>query len=343
VAFSGVIPRIAGFYLSRLLRNGQVPVSRDRPRKDRRKKSRRHDPLALDRLLDLAVQASFKIKAPPVLYHYTKWKGIEEILRSQTFRAYAHDSTNDEAELISADAIIMEVADELRVSARGTARSALTLFLEGYPTRKITKLMTVYLACFSTARDDLEQWKRYGDRGGGVCLGFRMLDEPPPDTPDRGSALIKVDYSENAWRASLRKHFAEVCALLRRVPPTDLSRELGASAFYRIAGFTATGAKQEGWAVEQEFRNVTIVHQGAKNPEEVDENGRRFLPIVVRADGKRMALAEMLIGPNRDVDAARQRVTALLSDVGYNVSDMEYPQVVTSALGPLPQRDKIND
>ncbi len=136
-----------------------VPESRKRPRKKRRSRN----PLAVDRMFDGVVNDAFKVAAPKILYHYTSWSGAEGILRSQTFWATAHDCTNDEAELKSADAIVMEVARELRRNAKGAASTVLDLFLDGYPRLQITQLRTVYLTCFSVARDDKEQWRKYAD------------------------------------------------------------------------------------------------------------------------------------------------------------------------------------
>src|SRR5262245_5237555 len=147
-----------------------MPKSRRRLRGKYPRQRQQPNPLRLDRMFDVVVQDAFKVPPPEVLYHYTTWKGAEGILTSQTFRATAHDCTNDKAELVSADAIIMEVSTDLRNSVRGAAAAALGLFLQGYPKLQVTQLKTLYLACFSIAQDDKEQWQKYGDNGGGVCL-----------------------------------------------------------------------------------------------------------------------------------------------------------------------------
>src|SRR5712691_10762798 len=147
-----------------------MPKSRKRHRpKDRRRGNR--NPLAVDRMFDRVVDDSFKVAMPEVLYHYTGWQGAEGILKSQKFWATAHDCTNDEAELRSVDAIVMEVASDLRKRFTGAATAVLDLLLDGYKRLQVTELRTVYLSCFSVARDDSEQWRKYADSGRGVCLG----------------------------------------------------------------------------------------------------------------------------------------------------------------------------
>jgi hypothetical protein len=286
-------------------------------------------------MFDEVAVGPLKATPPPVLYHYTSWSGAEGILRANEFWATAHDCTNDEAELKSANEIIMGIARRLRNGSSGAMARVLDLFLENYPKVAVTKLMTVYLVCFSAARDDREQWRKYADQGRGVCLGLRLLDEQVPTSSDRGSALIKVDYSEMSWRASIEKHFHGVGSLLGRVKGKRRHLKLALSALYRIAAFMSMSAKREMWAVEKEYRHVTIIHPDAKvQAHERVSGGKtiRFLPVVLRADGKRIAFAEIVIGPNQSVEEARRRLNQLLADAGYRVGDMEYPEIAASSM-----------
>src|SRR5436853_635204 len=131
-----------------------MPKSRKRPRKKHRGSKPWHNPLVLDRMFDHTVDRAFIREVPRLLYHYTTWAGVEGILSSQTFWATAHDCTNDEAELVSANASIIDVTKELRANTTGTTAALLDLFLNGYSNLQVAKLLTVYLACFSLARDD---------------------------------------------------------------------------------------------------------------------------------------------------------------------------------------------
>lgn len=308
------------------------------PRKRRtRKDPPKNNPLALDRMFDLVVERSFTPAMPAVLYHYTNWRAAAGILTTQEFWATAHDCTNDEAELKSADAIIMEVARHLRRTARGAAALVLDLFLEGYPSVGTNELKTVYLTSFSAARDDKEQWRKYADNGQGLCLGVRILAEPPPVPTDRRTATLEVVYSESSWRANVLASFRQICSVMERAAFTRRNGELGLSALYRIAAFAAIGAKQQKWAGEQEFRNVTMVYPEAGVQPRVRTSGGkgvRYLPTVVRADGKKIALAEVVVGPNQDFEDARQRLIKTLADCGYEIGTMEYPTIVASAVAP---------
>ena len=306
-----------------------------------KKQHRRANPLAVDHIFDGIVDESFKVDTPKILYHYTTWTGAEGILKSQRFWATAHDCTNDQAELKSADAIVMEVARELRKTAKHAAIPMLDLFLEGYPRLQITHLRTVYLTCFSLARDDREQWRKYADDGRGLCLGIRVLNEQPPEEVDRATKIVAVDYSEMSWRAMLSENFSKICSVMGRngVLFTRHNVELGLNALYRIAAFAAIMAKQEKWAVEQEYRRVTIVYREADVQPVVRVSGGkevRYLATVVRANGRKIALAEIVIGPNQDLEEARQRIIKLLAECGYEIGQAEYPELTCSVVTSWP-------
>jgi hypothetical protein len=214
-------------------------------------------------MFDRPVNDTLKIppaEAPNVLYHYTTWEGAAGIISSQRFWATAHDCTDDKAELLSADSIIVETARELRRNATHLAAEVLDSFLRDYTKEQVTRVMPIYLACFSILRDDSEQWRRYGDNGRGVCLGLRVLNEPKSQGPDLGDALIKVDYSEASWRENVRAHMGQVCSFLSYRNASPAGKKLALLALYRIAAFTSIMAKQPAWEVEQEFRLVTSVH-----------------------------------------------------------------------------------
>jgi hypothetical protein len=310
-----------------------MPKSRKRLRPKRRGRTKlARDPLALDRMFDEVAKAPHA-GAPPVLYHYTTWEGARGIVASQRFWATAHDCTNDVAELVSADSVIIEVAKGLQKIATGAAGEVLSLFVEGYANLQVTKVVSICLVCFSVARDDESQWRNYGDKGHGVCLGIRVLNEPGPKEPP--SALVKVDYSESSWRSDLTKHFCEVCSLLSRVSASRKNCELGLSALNRIAAFASIAAKRPEWAVEREFRHVTLVRQNFQNQmkeREVGGKTKRFLPVSLRADGRRIAFSEIILGSNRNAQETRGQLTSLLVKHGYKVGDLEYPEVTVSVI-----------
>jgi hypothetical protein len=181
--------------------------------------------IKLDQELDAIVNSFASDREPEVLYHYTTWSGAEGILTSRQVWVSTHDCTNDQAELHSADEIILTVARDLRSWFGSRAQDVLTRFLDNYTTSHVTNLASHYLACFSEARDKESQWRCYADQGHGLCLGIRLLrdrgEKPPDDNPL--CRWLRVDYSPDSWKARLRKYFSDVCLRLNATSPKNVT------------------------------------------------------------------------------------------------------------------------
>ena len=294
-----------------------------------------HGGLSIDKMYDRVVSDGYDKSAPPTVYHYTSWNGASGILHSQRFWATAHQCTNDPAELTSADAVILEVANEVREGQKNAlAREALRLFITGFRSlgMKVGNLLTVCLACFSASRDDGEQWKRYGDNGKGLSLGIRVVNEPAPT--DYTAATVKVDYDEKSWRDTITKSFHDICKILSRGPAlrSQENLELALNALHRIAAHASIQAKKPEWAVEQEYRRVVLLRDPSELQKRLSATGEeiQYLPTLVREDGKRILLEEIVIGPNQDPRDAREKLEKLLTECGYVPGTPEYPKITIS-------------
>lgn len=262
-----------------------MPKSRKRKTNKPHHAKRVTDLLPLARMFDRVALPTPLPSTPPVLYHYTSVVGAEGIISSQQFWATAHHCTNDTAELSSADTAILEVATDLRRTTSGTGARVLDVFLANYAKAHILRSITVCLACFTTARDDHDQWRKYGDDGRGICLGIRLLNEPGPK--QQASALMQVDYSEPSWRQTIRTEFGRILEFTAGVSNIPMNIALGASALNRQAAFQAIIAKHAEWAGEQEFRHVTLVADSARDQlkSRASESGAKvYFPVVVRAN-----------------------------------------------------------
>ena len=58
----------------------------------------------------------------------------------------------------------------------------------------------------------------------------------------------------------------------------------------------------------------------------------RYLPVSVRADGKLIALDEIIIGANQNSEETREQLKALLAAKGYEVGSVEYPRITVSSI-----------
>jgi len=121
---------------------------------------------------------------------------------------------------------------------------------------------------------------------------------------------------------------------VRDIP--KLTLPLGSSALFRIAAFASIRAKHPNWAVEQGNPTRNMIRDGANiRPKERIRDGKiiRYLDDVeLRTAGKKLAFAEIIVGPNQNADEAKMRVFALLEEAGYQPGTPEYPEVTISQI-----------
>ncbi len=98
---------------------------------------------------------------PPVLYHYTNWNGLEGIFRDRQLWLTHFDCLNDRTEVEYMAKLLGDL-----VQGHPTARCAQSAIEE--PGR----LKYACVASLSEEGDLLSQWRAYGDKGRGFCLGF---------------------------------------------------------------------------------------------------------------------------------------------------------------------------
>jgi hypothetical protein len=230
----------------------------------------------------------------------------------------------------------LEVAKGYQREATGVTADVFDVFVANYRETIVTKLTTIYLACFSSVRDDARMWETYGKSCGGLCIGVHVLNEPPPESRQHVSYTTDVIYSRDELRSQLMTDFGAVYKLLARAKRTPSNRHEGLSALYRIAAFAAIRAKTDDWKHEAEVRHVTFSRdKDGIVPNQrisVDGNTVRDTLVLVRREGKLLSLAEVIIGCNQDEGKARADLSALLSECGYTKECAEYPTISMSGV-----------
>lgn len=284
----------------------------------------------LDRDLDAIIDRAFRETPPPVLYHYTSLDAAESIIRSQTFWLTSHACTNDPAEMKSAEQVIRETAEAWRGRSGTVADASIDSLLSVWREHHITSKFNLGLACFSASRDKESQWMSYADKGRGVCLGLRILNEPSPrSAAGLATHLSRVIYDENDCLNLLVGAFHRVLSRTRSLPPSNNCVALGALALVRLSGILALSAKESAWASEEEWRIVAIWPRDSP-PEwslRGPRNSIRYIALPLRA-AMPLYFEEIIVGPRvACAETARDRITMALKEVGY-------PHVPTSTAFP---------
>lgn len=318
------------------------------PKSRRRPGAKRHRPwlsplfkAQIAEFFEHTVRTAGQVSPFKVLYHYTSTEVAKSILSKQEFWATAHDCTNDDAELISATSAVVEAASNSARKSRLAASVVFDTFLVNYPHSMLSEIRTVYLCCFSNARDDTDQWKTYGRQSSGCCLGIRVIEEAPLVSKETISAMFEVVYSESELRESLVGQFDAVAAKLNSYSASPFVCEAGLSALYRLSAFAAIRAKNPKWASEKEVRLATLARSASSaTPQERtcdDGEIKRYIPIRLRADSKLIALDEIILGSNQDTCRLKGEFESLLSEKGYRPGTTEYPRISVSLRSDQPQ------
>ena len=205
-----------------------------------------------------------------------------------------------------------------------------------YDTEVIAKVRTAYLSCFSIARDDLKQWKRYGENGEGVCLGVRVINEPEPQSKELFSRLIEVLYSEEELRNWFSDWVGKMCAAIREYPATKNNVDAALAQLRGVAAFGSIRTKTSDWSSEQEVRHVTLdkLEPGVKPNVRISNEGKtvRYLPVSLRADDKLIALDEIIVGSKQNLDEVQKQFEEVLVTRGYKLESIEYPKFTLSSV-----------
>ncbi len=144
----------------------------------------------------------------PPLYHYTSLSGFKGIIESRGFWASDSRFLNDAHEMRHGAELAAEVLSQIVRRSRVPAFRPIAKAVRDNILRppKVGHL----IACFSTLRDSLEQWRGYGGSGG-VCIGVGVNHQKQRAPMFYGSSMLphRVFYSARAKQAL-------VLSLLRR-------------------------------------------------------------------------------------------------------------------------------
>jgi hypothetical protein len=127
------------------------------------------------------------------------------ILDSMSIYSTHISCLNDTSELRYGSKLFQEALANLRQDLKEDTASrlvdgALSYFKEN-PDFPAQAVAIHFVACFSEMRDDLSQWRAYGNGENGYAIGFRAGDLW--GCPN--SALVRIDYDESLHRELARK------------------------------------------------------------------------------------------------------------------------------------------
>ncbi|CAA6604584.1 conserved hypothetical protein [Rhodospirillaceae bacterium LM-1] len=262
-----------------------------------------------------------------VIWHYTNGASLISILKSGALYSTQISCLNDSSEF-------KFVRDMFRDAIRNTsAETDDTKYLVEVICNGLQKntehFDPWFVTCFSTEKDDLSQWRAYGNGENGYAIGFhaRWLMECGRS---HGSTLTQVCYDLDKAKAFVAELAAATINFFIRglQVRTGMGREAWAKAFLSEWGWQINHFqslfKDSAFCGEKEWR---LVHQlrdfETKKMEYVQKASMlsRHLPLrfppPADPESKLLPVAEIMVGPGRHKEVSRISVGDLLRTCGY--------------------------
>jgi len=271
------------------------------------------------------------------IYHYTTIGGLKGIIDTNGFWASDNRFMNDTEEVQHGFELIKGVVEQrMRRERLLGFKDVLAAVLDALPKPHENSSL---VACFSLARDSLEQWRGYGPSGG-ICIGLRGAhsDEVAPISVGPDLLLKKVNY---VWRAKLT-HIISVIRRFRRQYeidrramedwPDDHDKNYTERLTHALA-YASVLFKNEAFHTEQEIRYVV-------SPAHADRfrGGMEFrvssvglIPYVNTAGygppSKRLPIFDVIVGPSPHQGVIASSVQTFLSAKGYKDTQIKLSRV----------------
>ncbi|MFG1187396.1 DUF2971 domain-containing protein [Xanthobacter aminoxidans] len=278
------------------------------------------------------------------LYQYTSAAGLQGILESETmwFTDYRH--LNDPSEVWHG----MEHAREIFQASRQGADPRAQFFLDytgDLLSRENIATFEFFVASFSSARDDLGQWRAYGDNGRGFAIGFapQMFAPEPAEPglpPEKHSFVGRVRYKPEQIIDRSRRaiHYAADHFLTTAVKNSELmsdkaiglpfTRELSVQLVEQLIWHALT-SKHHAYENEREVR-MLMLGSGSmlKGVTKTRMRGSaEFVPYIAHAWPVREPgnLVEVVAGPAANIQVAKSLLDMRgLTNVMVNPSTIPY-------------------
>jgi Protein of unknown function (DUF2971) len=258
------------------------------------------------------------------LYHYTSRGGLEGIIAAQQIWFTHYQHLNDDTELQFGMDVAKATLSEIGVRAP-KASIFCNMVTDLFSAENVNTAFGFYVASFSRNRDDLHQWRKYGQNGQGFAIGLApklfAIEETPDRQPHENVFVSPVTYGADAGRLL---HLPAIESAVRIVLETvnrkakamsDINRgmpffrEMATSLLASELILNSLIVKHMSWAPEDEVR-LFILGENAKLAPYVSMRSRSmetalFVPYIKSQMPLHQigSIVEIVIGPDAPSDA----------------------------------------
>jgi len=273
-----------------------------------------HEP---EEIVDTFLTTLEAIPPPPILYHYTNDVGLRGILESGRIWLTDILSLNDPSELSHGLSHAITILNGKAANGLPESKLFAADFEEMIRLGKVQKSGDYFICSFSSAGDDLGQWRAYADNGRGYALGFDANALEDAFIRQAGAPVQKafpVTYND-ARLIEIHRNIIEKMFALISLPR---GRDLGDDAIkgymaelYTLISVHALHAglhfKHEAYANEQEYRFMQV-HPPGNQPLVTKLRTHSYSSIRYQEfdwkDAGRNVLKKIVIGPSASVEKA---------------------------------------
>jgi hypothetical protein len=261
-------------------------------------------------------------KLPNALHHYTGAAGFHAIIKEQKMRATHISYLNDSSEYFHAIDLMREAIQSLKGTAnKKIPQAPLEVMSAVLTTLDQQTMPPVFVTCFSEAKNELSQWRSYGNGEGGIALEMDAIKLGYTATA-KGWEIHPVEYNLDRQSELIRAIVSRGCTtaekLLHEKSGKDAPPRMEAwvKQYMYHAAYFAPLFKNAAFSQEREWR---IIKWGI-DPETlaVDVGGNTLrlrtmldLTCEVETAGTRkrlLPITQVMIGPTPHTNLVRQAV-----------------------------------
>lgn len=278
------------------------------------------------------------------MYHYTSLEGFQGIVESSDLWLTDSAFMNDASEIEHGIDMSREVFESI-----ATNGSPIADVLRGLTNIPVAKRPRLNIACFSSARDHLSQWRAYSQNTVGVALGFASEKFMPALGYPSECVLNPVLYSDALKRALLdcfARFFSEAYSRDAKRQISVRQRDGTSKEFFPTEGYSnslnglffelVTFCKHPAFADEHEMRFAYTEHSEVIESFDLERAKKRFR----RANGflapyttvedirltnpnqilkrQRYPLTEVMVGPHPRAELTALSIRQFLDAHGYS-------------------------
>jgi Protein of unknown function (DUF2971) len=256
---------------------------------------------------------------PPILYHYTNDVGLRGILESGKLWLTDILSLNDPSELSHGLSHAVTILSGKAGNGPPESKLFAADFEEMIRLGKVQRSGDYFICSFSSAGDDLGQWRAYADNGRGYVLGFDASALEDAFIRQAGAPIQKafpITYNDARLIEIHRNIIEQVFALISLPHGRNLGNEAikgYIAELYTVMTVHTLHAglhfKHEAYANEREYRFMQV-HPPSKWPPATKLRTRSYSSIRYQEfdwkDAGRNVLKNIVIGPAADIERARK-------------------------------------